>query len=253
MNIMKKKIPDRFFKYMSINAYTVQALATRHLFFCALERLNDPFEGRIIFDMSRENLEKLINSGKDGPIISVEDAKIFLNLPKFDSDRKALNHRLAKRIRSEIAVCCFSKDGSNQLMFAHYGAMTGICLEFDTSSQKVFLDLVPVNYEQIREKISFAFLSKKQQEVIGRQKDKIWEYEHEWRLMRMGEKEVPFDFRSLKSVTFGPYAKMADKATIMRLLRGLKVEFFDCTVSQGKNWKLGRKKVHLPKKFLRDQ
>jgi Protein of unknown function (DUF2971) len=250
MNIMKKKIPDRIFKYMSINAYTIQSLATRHLFFCALDRLNDPFEGRINFDINRKDLEKVVASGKDSKTIGVKDAQFFLTLP--NSDYKALSHRLPKTIRSKIAVCCFSEWQSHVLMFAHYGNLTGICLEFDTTMNKDFHNLVAVNYESTREMISFAFPTMKQIAYMGAQKDEIWRYEKEWRLGRRGEGQVPFDFGSLVSVTFGPNAKMEDKATVMRLLHDLNVNFFDCSVGQGKKMKLGRKKIHLPKKFLRN-
>ncbi len=251
MNIMKKKIPDRIFKYMPLSQYTIQALATRQLFFCALEKLNDPFEGRINFDINRKDLEKLVESGKDSKTITVENAKILLSLP--DSDFKVLSHRLPKTIRSKIAVCCFSEEQNHVLMFAHYGNLTGICLEFDTNMNKDFRNLVAVNYEPTRKKIPFTFLTIKQTAYIGAQKDEIWRYEHEWRLLRMGEEPVPFDFSSLVSVTFGLNTKMEDKATVMRLLRGLNVNFFDCTAGHGKKWKLGRRKVRIPKKFLRDQ
>jgi len=109
------------------------------------------------------------------------------------------------------AICCFTKDFKNTIMWSHYANNhKGVCLNFDLSvSNPFFDDLVgqfgqgSVNYNDYTT-VNYFKSKQKALEKLFYTKSKDWEYEAEYRFFTLQEHGLyRFKTEFLKGVIFG--------------------------------------------------
>jgi hypothetical protein len=129
-------------------------------------------------------------------------------------------------VKQQFGATCFSEDGVNSLMWAHYAAShNGFCVEFNAASQyfdqfasKEIPDpLVKVIYADALPDYSAEGARRADAFIV---KPKAWAYEHEWRLVvqlvevpgTLIQSEIgfvsPLDARVINSITLG--ARISD-------------------------------------------
>lgn len=146
-------------------------------------------------------------------------------LDKFEEVKEKHYIPQFREFLSKITVSCFSASGwNNQLMWSHYAnSYSGICVEYDFSTVNGATGFVyPVKYSSERPTITLSDLGfsitkdGKLEWKTGETdtkaimsyllvKNKCWEYEQEWRIIKIGEKDTPvfIDMPKVKSITLG--------------------------------------------------
>lgn len=197
IDVLYKKCPDEIKKRLRKNELLATALMAIDL---KDEEINGLFETGIaeIFD-GFEELER--------EVINVRDN---VYLPQI------------KDIVSRTTVTCFSLSGwDNQLMWSHYAnSYSGVCIEYDFNKMNSFVGfMLPVSYSDERPTMSLKDLGINNMNEVNKCevdveailsylliKNKCWEYEHEWRLINIGDEAytpIFIDLPYVKSVTFG--------------------------------------------------
>lgn len=153
------------------------------------------------------------------------DSALITLLNKFEEVKEKHYIPQFKEFLSQITVSCFSASGwNNQLMWSHYAnSYSGICVEYDFSTVNGTTGFVyPVEYSSERPTITLSDLGFsiaedgqlkwKTGETDTKAimsyllvKNKCWEYEQEWRIINIGEKNMPIfiDMPKIKSITLG--------------------------------------------------
>jgi len=153
------------------------------------------------------------------------DSALTALLDKFEEVKEKHYIPQFKEFLSQITVSCFSASGwNNQLMWSHYAnSYSGICVEYDFSTVNGETGFVyPVKYSSERPTITLSDLGFSVTEggklewktnetdtkaIISYLlvKNKCWEYEQEWRIINIGEKDTPIfiDMPKIKSITLG--------------------------------------------------
>lgn len=126
---------------------------------------------------------------------------------------------------SKIGVCCFSKNNTNLLMWAHYAdCHKGICLEFDSKFEP-FSRAYNVDYSsQIPELSSdLLFDEKENSEYIQKLtsfKSIDWRYEEELRILHQeNDKSYNYSIESLKAIYFGLKTNSSDIEMICSIIK----------------------------------
>lgn len=152
------------------------------------------------------------------------DSALTALLDKFEEVKEKHYIPQFREFLSKITVSCFSASGwNNQLMWSHYAnSYSGICVEYDFSTVNGMTGFVyPVKYSSERPTITlsdlgFSVEGGKLEWKTGETdtkaimsyllvKNKCWEYEQEWRIIKIGEKDTPvfIDMPKVKSITLG--------------------------------------------------
>lgn len=143
-----------------------------------------------------------------------------------DKIKETVFEEAYKKFLATINISCFTASGwKNALMWAHYAnSYAGICIEYDFNKLKDFVGFIyKVDYTQPRPIISIKDLGSIKEgkfevlEITDETawklinymlvKDKVWNYENEWRIIDVQEKPDSPSFISLpfiKSITMGP-------------------------------------------------
>ena len=178
-------------------------------------------------------------------MIQVNSAIVAL-LDKFDEVKNRHYIPQFKDFLSKITVSCFSASGwDNQLMWSHYAnSYSGICIEYDFSTVDGTTGFVfPVKYSQDRPTVSLkdlGFSIKKEGNKLDWNKDRIdvktmldyllvkntcWEYEKEWRIINIGQKDTPIfiNMPKIKSITLGLHLDTVCKHLLLDICRDKKI------------------------------
>lgn len=124
------------------------------------------------------------------------------------------------RIFKKIRVGCFSENGWNILMWGHYcRKFTGFVVKFRVSYDDWGNDLHKVNYVNER-----VYLSSFDDNALGTtqnelqlltQKSKIWDYENEWRYIKLSKDCEKDD---------DGYFKKIDKNAVLEIILGCRMD-----------------------------
>jgi len=183
----------KLFQFQPISKYTLQNLILKKVWASNPRSFNDPFEFTV-----QENY-RVINEGK------------IEMLSQEEIDR-------LEKIKAEIfkmAVTCFSEDGDNLLLWAHYASNhAGMCLTFE-------IDEPPRNLWKVEYSEMFPDLDLKVECDFHKYlvtKGKSWEYEKERRLIfekGVGHYEYP---GRLTEITFGCKTTATDIITVFKIV-----------------------------------
>lgn len=223
------KFPTLVFKYYAFGKNSVDAFVNSYLYFSHPSQLNDIVDSTDLLlnfkDCSAENYYRLYDFRKEvstfgeKEIPNYEDAKNdkFIDLRNFIYINSFFNK----------GILSLTTHPFNKLLMAHYVSEKGFVLEFEPnnlldslikSNECKFINLSPINYSKKIKQINFFKDSEKTIEnVVGGKlhildyrapflyltnvKDKVWEYEKEWRIIlekeRMGHIAAPLDFKEV--------------------------------------------------------
>ena len=193
---------------------------------------NDPFECRaqLTFLMSRLQREIFLRKGAR---------------KRFPSDDKNTRQRKIKQARIRLmsnpefykstyedflrttGLYCLSEKNDDILMWSHYSnGHRGLCIEFDAlldgalSKMMLFGQAIKVNYSQVQPILNVFNIGQPQEyQKALLTKSNHWEYEREWRVIKIQNEEGPglraFHPASLTGVIFGALISPEDKHKVM--------------------------------------
>lgn len=208
INIVEKHLPVNIYKYRSINENSIIDFIDDTLWCSTLDKFNDPYEGYITFDADEVYYQVLSNKGKlQINIDNKNELMKFINTPQnnlylsdYNNYKKIIKHKLKtfiSKTQKEVKICSFSESWDNRLMWAHYAKNhTGFCLEYNIKlKNKIIFEygthLYPIIYRDKLLDITEDFVnsllknpySSMLPHIMAIVKDKIWEYENEWRIL----------------------------------------------------------------------
>lgn len=229
--------PESLYKFGCFDSerHFVDLIKNNDIYLSCPEDFNDPFDCAIIPDFSQLNDEQFTRMIRN--VWEIEPS-IRNSYPEFDNELVSIfrenQSELAEIYRTyykkTLGICCFTEEKDNELMWSHYSrGHRGFCLKFATFEKENWLKngiiLRPVIYSL--EYPTFC-LSTNSSEwthqwpmIIAKTKSRIWEYEKEWRLMRLnGARErLQYDDVDLKSIYIGVGCKEEDVEMIKCLIR----------------------------------
>lgn len=240
------------YQFSTISEWLAQNIHNRVVFLNSPENFNDPTENNFSLknmdecDGGNEFKRKFLKTIKDDlsesyKLNEVEKSKI-LGVPlssrykdKFDEEYfvnkfadKLLDglggesidtfcHRSVKEAQEAFRISSFSKNQSNPLMWGHYAdGMRGVCIEYDIDEK----DLNKVEYEECYSVDVLRVLARETEDEVKKtflRKNPYWEYEKEYRMIRVGESYYPLEKGRLKKIYFG-YKCHEDKADFIKNL-----------------------------------
>lgn len=172
-----------FYRYRSVNEYTIDSIKKAKIWFSTPNQYNDPFE----FHFKSGN-EELINEIKK--VLPEIDLHEVIEYQEQFYERRELS-------KKEFAICCFMENDESNLMWSHYADYhKGFCIEYDLSKACFFDFLYPVYYTK-----DVIDLPKNYAKVCIT-KSEEWNYELEWRMIYLGQSGLQ-DAPPIKSICLG--------------------------------------------------
>lgn len=172
-----------FYRYRSVNEYTIDSIKKEKIWFSTPDQYNDPFE----FHLKLGN-EELINIIEK--VLPETNLDEVLEYQKQFYERKELS-------KKEFSICCFMENDESNLMWSHYADYhKGFCIEYDLSNDCFCDFLYPVYYTK-----DVMELPKNYAKVCIT-KSEEWNYELEWRMIYLGQSGLQ-DAPPIKSICLG--------------------------------------------------
>ncbi len=224
--------PPRLFKYMSLR-HVDSLLAHRELHFQSPASFNDPFDcsPRIVIPKTqaaiqlrlRQDRERVRGGGNEADADAM--LKQLAKLPPEKLKIAALEnwHQLVWG----YGITCFSEIPNHPLLWGHYAdSHRGVCIEFESSHLPRGPDhlLIKVFYREERSQFHFPrgniFDRKIDVLRVLNTKGRHWEYEREWRVVKMNGAESAslLPFLTVRRVIFGARCPDSEISRIESLL-----------------------------------
>lgn len=211
---MTKHIPKILYKYRRCQEHSFENLRNKVVWCGTLDNYNDPYEGyttihflpiyKEFLNMNtsghyNEVLNRL-NSEREVAAFAASELKMpFEQITRQISEQKKFqeehNKSFRDRHRQDTAICSFAEDYDNRLMWSHYtNDYKGFCIGYETEQVKKFLykveyknEIFDISNDIIKimtqpEDAKFDNKKSKPNQMVI-QKDSIWNYEKEWRLI----------------------------------------------------------------------
>jgi len=205
--IPKSGIPDRVFKYATVNDSLKDSLREGYLWFSKPDDFNDPFDcwtALVDFSQPKDYLEKLVDDRF--PHLNRRDRRAKKRIVTNDLDKasnvyKALTHQTMQM----MGVCCFTLNDDHILMWSHYANNhRGLCLEFEPVVDLAYFLTAEVKYSDQFDPLNYFSSEDDALMIMVLTKSTVWSYEREIRIMRPMENGKMFFKRpALKGVIFG--------------------------------------------------
>ena len=238
---------DVLYKYGKLGEHSESLFSTPTIWFASPDSLNDPFECRPWFDFAGPDEEAVaflvrVLRKRDSSL-SVVDA-LARALAMLDGGRLKdsrlwdfFRKDIARRVATDIGICCLAKSNTNILMWSHYASdHRGYCLEFAASDTTPFFgEAQKVSYSKDFPTVNiFNTPRDLQVDLIFLTKFEGWHYEEEYRIVdhQAGAGLRSYPLQSLKSVTFGMRMSDEDKKKIQLWLqsRGHEVKIYHTSI-----------------------
>lgn len=223
---------NTYYKYRKIDTLDrdLASLLNDELHASTIKELNDPFEGKIIYQDMVEKLQMISEYLKnDFPIV-----KNFYDL-------------IGKR--ETQGIYALSRAWDDELLWAHYASEhRGYCIEYDVDYlQRFYLPhfVTEINVEyitkpkKISDELLFITTPLRIIQALNGLKSKAWEYEQELRLVFDESGLKQYDTRALKSITFGLNISDENKNKIISALTGKAIKYYQIEMKQDE-YKLDR-------------
>ena len=199
LNFKNDIMPNSLFKYTRANNHIYDLICDDLLFLPKIEKLNDPYEIQLFYD-----IDKVANefSFKNGKVVKKEingaeiEAQYFKDMEP--EDKKELNdiiRDMNEIIKNKMSITCLSERNDINPLWAHYADNhTGICIEYDLKNcNNFFLKTMcfPVNYveknDNTEDVISLVVYKDLEEGSFllkaANTKSIDWKYEKEWRIV----------------------------------------------------------------------
>ncbi|QEM69493.1 DUF2971 domain-containing protein [Geobacter sp. FeAm09] len=244
---MDASAPQKLYKYRKFDLYSLKMLTNGTVYFSDPMNFNDPLDCKpeILVDVDQDSLEGLCMRMTDRSSQILHECNLAVGYHHGDATEKEayLTYLLGNRVKEELhselrknGVLSLAESWSCPLMWSHYGDQhNGICLGYETTRSSYDL-MKKVDYDGTRcikcsdlvnsyvndcstakERIKDAFFFTKAND---------WKYEREWRLIsdKPGEESSPFE---LTEIYFGMRCDHAVKATIVNLMSGFDIDYYE--------------------------
>lgn len=258
---MSFKKPKFLHKFCTVDR-AIQILTENSIFLASPKSFNDPFEISPIIDYAFNNedrykiLEQLSERGLN-----------FTNEELIDkSKNQGYDYIITIEVDGFIdyiynfsGITCFCKTFDNMALWNHYGdSHKGVCLVFNNlkGDNPIHIDALPVLYtnEHLPIKSRDYFLDYKSflrtLKISALTKRKEWEYENEWRCVRLANEPLSrerqflqFDDKHLCKIVLGSEISHSDRQKLIDIAR----QKYLCLVYQSK---IDRFYSRLSYKFL---
>lgn len=208
------KLPDRLFKYRAFNSCSIKNLKEDTVWAAHPNTFNDPYDCHISIDLlstvidyheyipdeffPKDYLTNLI-SGSLGP--SIEEIRSHANTDPVFQDLLQAVYEQELMYKDMHNVCCFSENNSSIPMWSHYSDNhRGFCIEYNINNcddDELKDSMFPCVYQKspfnATEIFMKAFPDKNLMSfyLATLVKSTDWEYEKEWRLVLMADKNKP--------------------------------------------------------------
>ncbi len=246
-------VPDVLYKYRDINNENHKNLLfKRELYFSSISQFNDPFDGTIPYRFNSEQLTpdniflkyreilKYYHPDWNEEMVHQECFDIQSSGLMHDSKHlEKVERDVLDLLDKQFGIVCLCKNKSNFLLWSHYAnCHTGFAIGFD--KKKLFNDtqahFAHMQYQEELPVLSlFEDVEAHFEKLIGT-KSKIWQYEEEYRLSKIGMagKTVELQKETIVEVIFG--CKMPHEKKV-HLIEFLKNEYphirtYDTTLSK---------------------
>ncbi len=222
---MTKRIPEFLYKYRECSDRAIENLQDNLVWCGTLDNYNDPYEGYTTLHflpiykafLNIETLEHYknvlsqLNSVEE--ITKFASSELGFSSEEIESQiteqqiyQDEYNKSFREKHRQSTAICSFAEEYDNRLMWSHYtDNHTGICIGYETKQMKKFLykvkykneifdisnDIIKIMTHKGDSKFNPRII-KPNQMVI--QKDDVWKYEKEWRLINPRSRDTIDDF-----------------------------------------------------------
>jgi len=196
------------YRYRSLSTYAIDDILNSKITLTSIGEFNDIFDGAIHQYGTMEEIEKAAET----KWTEMETHRIAAHLPKYilrrDDVVKPYIEHFKKESRLKFReldylgtyVCCFSKDISSTLMWAHYAdSNKGFCIEYDFNNLPIpkgdllRKSIFPVAYtsepidvrDLLAEKGNQIYQYPLDAAVLctALNKASVWQYEQEWRIV----------------------------------------------------------------------
>ena len=204
-NIVNAKSVDKLYKFISfnqdkdLNNKKIDTFIHNSLYMSSPLYFNDPYDCELSFNLL-EGYEDFLKIG-----LNREQRRGIKHNKRLREEARQETEGLQKELESEwmsfkkeIAVCCFTEELDNFLMWSHYAnCYNGICLEYNVEEikkMKYFLSPIKytnklirardyINKEDFKRNSSNRLLKAAIVSVLSKQSQ--WEYENEWRIVNI--------------------------------------------------------------------
>ena len=172
------KQPKHFFKYYALNKFSVDALTNLYVYATHPSQLNDPFDcDKNLIDVDdKEDIQSLFS-----PLYN-EGLELAQNEEELKSMAQKFSFILMYK---KMGILSLAPEWDNLLMWSHYAKHDGFCVEFDTNKFP-FLKFgpFPIQYLDNLYTLKTSEIGLPLATLIqATTKQKIWENEHECRLL----------------------------------------------------------------------
>ncbi len=199
IKMLRAPKPLYLYKYHPMNLHLIEMLTNAKFYMSKKSDLNDPLD--LTYPISLENylnlyFEKNSSLERDPSLI-----EILSSCFNRDVERGCIDWTNDfEELKFKLRVSCFTEDGNNPLMWAHYAHNhTGVCLKFDMAGdidlEKI---LYPISYKD--ELIEVEKISDFTKCLLT--KLKAWSIEKEWRIISEKER-ISFKNGTLVEIVFG--------------------------------------------------
>lgn len=251
--LKNKNFPTSFFKYRTLNDYTLESIEYNSLWLAAINSLNDPYECLLLLDndeslraffsdknfsknfkdmfgleISESDIKEIIESEKPYEayvsFCTIEGIALNVSPPKQIELIQKRWDEIVESGKENIRICSFSERNDSLLMWSHYANQhQGICVEYDFLDDNEFRAfLQPVFYDDKLFKLKTMDHVTGLSQLIGSLvKSKDWEYENEWRLtlLQTVTKKEKIQSSNPKAIYLGPRFKLNNNYKILQLQR----------------------------------
>ncbi|MBS4933244.1 MAG: DUF2971 domain-containing protein [Clostridiales bacterium] len=172
--LLKHIKDEKLYCYRSGRKYDFENIEKKQFSLSNASRFNDPFDCTYLIDAYKDR------------IFASEDWEEGYKCYKTEKEAEIIS----KQKQSEVFVTCFSEKSNSMLMWAHYANSTqGICLEYDFKELIENLDegcyLLPIFYRRDYPDYSQKENEKRKIYTGIVTKNMEWEYESEWRMIKI--------------------------------------------------------------------
>lgn len=176
-------IPKKLYRYRVFDEYYMDNVKGQ-VFLSFPCKFNDPFDSAIEIDYTAyTQMFFKERCHMDIPKEAIEE--ILRNYPGISEEFEKHYHDTYKDFQEYVRIACFTTSYKNRLMWSHYAdEHSGFCIEYDMSVASAIRDVIlPVIYDKQRFDCTKILLEHSGNLAINPvfYKDKIWEYEKEWR------------------------------------------------------------------------
>lgn len=186
-DFLRKHIPQKLYKYCSINEKYDQSTLDGILHFNKPSEFNDPFDSSIWIDWKKLEVDfkklEIIKEKK-----SNKSQEMLNNAIQYIKDSA---NNVTRNIQNMFYVTCFSQTYRQILMWSHYANKhEGYCVEYDCGENFELRNMLyPIVYEKQRYDCSEIYKNVNNIEYIKNIqanpilfKSPEWKYEEEWRV-----------------------------------------------------------------------